>query len=673
MSPFKIDFRIDDYKDILPAFPSDDSLIMNVQYDDIDDQYWRRERFPDIITPEFIFQEAQRLKDGVWILIKGVPIWIPPNYYQFLRYGIAGGGDPQFRLKRLKNVYTKIKVRKNPRFIGTYNIKNRQDGDTTFAMSDCLWEIHAGELANGMIGMQSKTMDDAKNPCWFNLVTNWINYPQFFLNAFYPHFISGDNIAESLAFQKKPDPNNPNDRGSNSVIKYFPAVFNAMDGKGNVRKCIMDEINKWIECSFQKTFDNYKKFIMPGNQRRGLFDIFSSPADKNGVHNDEAYKFWQDSDPKDIQVATGSTKTRILRMYSNPLDGIEGFYDKFGDADPQEIYEHIMKERATKRPDQLMEEVRGYPLPKLGTNEPDEEEIFGATDTPSRWSNAKGIKARILELKKTKPPVVYGNLEWPYQTPDSGIPVFRAADLDRFDNTSARFCFANTELKRVPLADLRTPPDRSLIEGCIGSDPFNSVYHTKNKRTQSMGAAVDWRFRDLSGDGWAQTPTGIYLARPQHKGTYHEDMIKFCLFTRSLIQYENSDGGELHDHFLTRGYDRWMLDSRDKSLVETPKGIVPRKGDAPSGGGATAFLNEIIRLIDDVTNLPLTQEEKYLLAWVMFLELLEDVDVFNRDNTIFNHLTMAWGQSLLGRNKILFEKQRERDDVNDEILEALMS
>ena len=96
MSPFKVKFNLDDYLDILPPIPGDPGEIINAEIDDIHEQYWRVPDFPDIITYDFIFREVYRIKHGVWILIKGVLMWLPGNYYQFLTYGNANGDPPQF-------------------------------------------------------------------------------------------------------------------------------------------------------------------------------------------------------------------------------------------------------------------------------------------------------------------------------------------------------------------------------------------------------------------------------------------------------------------------------------------------------------------------------------------------------------------------------------------------
>lgn len=671
MNTFKVNFNLSDYKEILPTPPSDYSEILNSDKE-IKDQVWARQPHPLIITNDLILQEAKRIKQGVWILIKGVLLWIPGNYYQFLQYGLAGGEDPQFRLKRLKSVYFKIGIRKDPRFIGTYTIKNRQDGETTMCMSDALWEVISGDLDTGLVGIQSKSREDSVNPCWFTLCSHWNAYPHFFKEAFYSHFTSGTNIAEKLKFSQVADPNNPNDRGKNVEILYGPAKHNAFDGKNNMRRCILDEVNKWpSDCSFKKTLSNYKKFIMPGKVRKGLFDILSSPADTNGVHNDEAADIWNDSDMDDIQYETGSTKTRIGRYYSNPLDGIEGFYDEYGDCDPQEIYEHIMRERKNVKKEDLMAEVRGYPLPILNTNIPDPAELFGSTNDSHIWINIQGIKDRKIELAKVKATkVVYGNLEWPNNNPDSGEPEFRQADRMTFDENDARFCLANNTDPKIELIDLHTPP--KLIEECLGVDPFNLRYKTKSLITGSLGAGISWKFRDILQTGKINYPTLTYLSRPTHENVFFEDMIKAAIYRRAKVQYENSND-KMENYFEDRLFESWMIPSINAKPVEVNGEFKIRKGDAPSGKGATAFMNEGIGLINGVLNKPIKPDEQYLLELFNFEEVLDDIISFNKTNTQQNHFTMALIQALLGANKLMFQKRRTKDSVNNNVIEYVFS
>jgi hypothetical protein len=384
-------------------------------------------------SEEFRKRERNRvLYTGAWIRIKEDLIWLPPMYYDFLQYGMAGSGDPEFRLKRLKQLLFKLEARNNPGCIGTMTVKNRQDGDTTVSMSNILWECKDGVTeGQAQMGIQSKTRADAINPCWLTAQSLWQSYPKWYRDEFYSDFASGDNIAQSLRWMRGADELN-GIKARNIVMQYYPAVYNAMDGRNDMKICYLDEYLKWVECNFGDSLTNYSKFIMPGFQRRGMFDMTSSPADKDCQSYREGYELWKKSDPEKIDPATGTTESRIHRWYSNPLDGILGAYDMYGDADPDRIYDHIMRERKRVSKDKLLAEIRGFPL--------SEEEMWGSVEEGGCWSNTAGIKDRKIYLlgrrfkdERTKEPtVIYGNLERIDGYIDGDVE-FRPTDLKRFE------------------------------------------------------------------------------------------------------------------------------------------------------------------------------------------------------------------------------------------------
>ena len=659
---FKVKFNILDYVDILPLPPERREDIINWDKPEQECK-WVKQEIPFIKSKDFLEQEMDRvLRSGVWIYIRKQLVWLPPNYYFFLQYGTAGGEAPKFRLKRLKHVYFKIRVRKNARAIGTYTIKNRQDGETTMAIHDALWECMVGNMTVGQIGIQSKTNDDAKNPCWLTMKTLWQTLDEWFRDLFFPDFASKGAMEEKMVFESvKTD----DKEARNIMVKYYPSVHNAMDGKNNMRKCILDEVNKWVVCSFYDTYINYKKFIAVGSSRRGLFDIFSSPSDTNGKHNDEALMFWKGSDPDDLVKETGSTATRVFRYYSNPLEGIEGFYDDYGDADADEIYAHIIQERKALPPDKVMAEIRAFPL--------NEQEMFGSFDGKNLWANTDGMKERLVFLigKRFKdeisqePRKIYGNLERVDGYMDGDV-VFRPSGKETFDIKDGRFCFSY-------LPDERTkdklkynhdgkpiPPE--YIENCTGLDPFNHE-HTKKGRKPSNAAMVNRKFRDVYETGIKNVPTAIYCCRPQHINTVWEDCLKLAIFTRGLIQCE-SKSDKFAVYAEERGYSDWVLNRRDSS---DPK----LKGDAPGSGGA--FLDEGIGLIDANTNVPLNPEDPYWLEQHWFEELITDYLEFDPADTHKYDLTMADIQSLIGCVKISHKKVKRKSHVNNMVLDFLLN
>lgn len=673
---FKTGFDISDYRDILPKiddFELKDEIINIKEYykGNIDNCVWKKHipSAEEINSPHFREREARRmLKTGAWICISEEMIWLPPSYYFALQYGTVGESDLEFRLKRLKHVYFTIKARNNPQCKGTLTIKNRADGETTISLTNGLWECADGNMNVGQIGIQSKTRNDAVNPCWSTVQILWQSMPKWVKEILFPDMASGDNIAEKMLFMRDADEKN-GIKARNIRMQYYPCVFNAMDGKHNMKKCILDEICKWVEAEFADTYTNYCKFIMPGFERRGLFDMFSSPADVPTKSNEQVYDLWKMSNPDELNEV-GITTSGIYRHYSNPLDGIQGAYDKFGDADPQRIYDWIMRTRKSVTKDKLMGEIRGFPL--------NEEEMFGAFDGSSLWDNSKGIEARKIYLigtrfkdEKTKEPVkVFGNLEWDGGVQDTDVS-FRQADKSEFDVDVARFAisyfpqnkeqlkYRNQVVRGVSVGDRPVPP--AIIENCLGIDPFAKRYPGK---TASNGAMVNHKFLDLYGTGIVKCPTMIYCNRPSHQEIFFEDAIKAAVFQRAMVQPE-SINDKIIDWFEDRGYFDWMLSKRGQ-----PKDSM-QKGDAPNN--KNALLDEIILLLNAITNLPLPPEDKYLLESNWFYELLDDVSKFNRADTHKNDLSEAWGHSLLGSVKMLYKKVRRPSALTNGVLNYMFS
>ncbi len=676
---FKCGFDIMDYQDILPSvhqYTENDYILNMDEYTkgNVENCIWKKEvaTIAEINSPSYRQREATRiLKTGVWACISEQIVWIPPNAYWALKYCPAGSSDLQFRLKRLMHVYFKIRARNNPGCKGTLTIKNRGDGETTMAIADAFWECLEGNTEIGQMGIQSKTRGDAINPCWSYVKTLWQSLAKWIKDDLCSDFASGNNIEEKMVWLRAADESTG--RRARNVLMTYYASGTPMDGKHDMKKCILDEICKWEECSFYDVFTNYSKFIMPGFERRGMFDMFSSPADKNCKSNLEVYDLWKDSDTNEIDAATGTTKSRVHRHYSNPLHGIHGAYDKFGDADPELIYAHIMRERAKQPKDKLLAEVRGFPL--------NEEEMWGSADGGDFWDNHKGINQRKIYLmgtrfkdEKTKDPkVIYGNLDWPDGVQDLTEPVFRPADVDKFDLDVARFCisympqetkeplrYADVLVRGINIGLRPRPP--VWIENCLGIDSVDKRYPGKGYSNFGM---VNQKFRDLLQTGIVKCPTLIYCNRPAPIDVAYEDAIKAALFNRSMVQVESLNSG-IVNYFEDRGYIDWML-----SKIGQPKNSL-MKGDAP--GGKTALIDEIIGLLNAITNIPIQGSgDQYLLELNWFYELLDDVSKFNKADTHKNDLSMAWGQALLGAAKMLFKKIREKSQMNDGVLSYLLS
>lgn len=652
-STFHTGFDIHNYKDILPSVHKyrETDVIINEKKGDINDCVWKVQE-PKEWTPDMKRIELKRCMDtGAWIYIKDMPIWIPPNYYQFLRMFKTGGARPEFRINRLMDIYEKIRTRKNEKMIGDFTIKSRQIGETTIEMSNLLWEVP--KLDYGLLGMQSKSRTVVQNSCWRTLIMGWNGLEKWVKDELYAEFISGHNVAESMKFVKQADDNDP---GKNVMITYAAGSHGAFDSINNMRKVVLDEWLKWEEASPYATFLNYEKFIANGTTRKGLFSIISSPSDIETRYAAECYDFWKGSDPSKLNE-NGTTDTRIARHFTSPLTGIEGFFDKWGDAEPQPIHDWIMQKRKSVPKEYRMAEVRAYPL--------NEEEIFGSFDSGNMWSNAKGIADRKIYLlgsrfksEKTKEPiVVYGNLDWEDGVKDNK-PIFRMADKTDFDVYDARFCFSYLPDEQEPLINIYKPPN--YIENCIGIDSVDKRYAGKRASNFAM---VNYKFLDAKGTGIVKCPTMIYCNRPLPIEISYEDAIKACIFLRARANVEALNS-KIVDYFEDRGYIDWLI-----SKIGMPKNSLI-KGDAPSG--KSAFMDEIVAMIDAAMNVPVNPGDPYLMDRHWFYPLLDDISKFNIKDTHERDLSMAFGQSLLAAAKILFKKIRKPSEVNHGVLDYLL-
>lgn len=662
---FKCGFDILDYQDILPSVHEYRKYDEVLNFDEqnkgnIDNCFWKK-HIPtpaEISSPTWREQEATRiLKTGVWAAINEEVLWIPPPLYYFLNYSKVNGVDPEFRLKRLMNTYFRIRAVNNPHCKGTMIIKNRQDGETSYCMGESFWQTF--EMEDGQITINSKTRSDAINPCWKTVQSLYMGMPRWLFEMFFGDCdTNGKNIAETIKFLRFAD----EVRGvpaKNVLMAYYPAVYNALDGKNSVRKAVGDEFLKWVECNFGDWFNNASKFIMPGFQRSGMFDLFSSPPEKDSQSYRDGYELWLKSDPAN-RDNTGTTESRIERLHSNPLHGIQGSYDKFGDADPERIYDWIMSERKRQPKSKLLEEVRGFPL--------NEEEIWGSMEGGHFWDNTEGLKQRQIYLlgtrykkEETKEPLfVMGNLEWKDGIIDNPAGVqLRQADKVEFDVNEARFKLAALPTNLPPLKNIFHPPD--YPEVVVGADPFGKRFAGKNP---SNGALTIYQFRDVLGTGRSKMPLGLYLNRPFHEDIYFEDCLKACIYYQAPLQFE-SNHDRLGGYMSDRGYKAWVLPA-----IGERRGS-DRLGDHVSSRGK--FMDEMIGLMNAHINLPVDPNDKCLLENHFLIELIDDLLKFNLKDTHENDASMSFGQALIAAAKLTFRKQRIPSALNRSVMDYLLN
>lgn len=652
------------YDIVIPNEPQFESEILFAG-NKIEDQFWVAPGVPKSFSSvaaanKFWESEFERCYiTGAWCAIKGKLQWIPPNYWFFLNHWQIKRELPEFRLKKLKHTQFKWHIRNDKRYAGTFTVKNRRDGETTEEMADVTREALVAEDA--WFGIQSRNEKLVKDVCWRALMSGFKRLnPRFLMGSDGKPIYEGKTDATRLVFRqpKKSIGHNTNlferqqTDDQDTIVSYASSGTDSFDGF-ELRRISLDEWLKWVDTDPLQALSTYIECVMPSDYKVGQLSIFSSPVEKKSKYTDDLYQFWKDCDPANPDPDTGICKTKIARWFSNPLEGIFKKYDKYGEANADEIHSLLMKTRASKPKSKRPAEVRKYPL--------NEQEAFGTYENIVQWGNQEGIEKRLHFLNTTaykdeagvEPKYIYGSLRWENAVPDTKVVFVPAYDLDDFDKNN-RFAFAFMPPEMTSLYNTKRPP--RLIDSMLGVDPFD--YRALGKKP-SNGAAIQYRFLDTWGVGRIKTIDSMYLGRPKPE-IFYEDMIMYCVFTQSLCQVEDKNR-KIIDYFEDRGYDNWML---PKDMWGDPT----KKGNSPNG--QSGFMDGIFALTDDYLSEPMSEDEQYNLDTIWIEHILKDVLIFNREDTHENDISMALGQALFGAQKWL-ARHRKRRPQSSEFADSL--
>jgi hypothetical protein len=150
----------------LPKVPEDQTKILFSEFPK-EEQYWRRQEQPKGITPDsveafdaYIVEEYRRIREGIWFMNNGVPVYLTGNMYFALQYCemIDNGDFMNFRIAQLEMFYHLEACIVDKRCLGQIFLKSRRTGFTYIILAILL--KLAITTKNGKFGMTSKSGDD---------------------------------------------------------------------------------------------------------------------------------------------------------------------------------------------------------------------------------------------------------------------------------------------------------------------------------------------------------------------------------------------------------------------------------------------------------------------------------------------------------------------------------
>ena len=275
---------------------------------------------------EFIDEEFRRRYEGLWVFIKGYPVYMTGTYYYGMQWYREEVDPPKFRVIQNELMIFWEACKADERSYGMQYVKNRRMGATLLAIIELL---EAGTISEDkLLGIISKVGKDSSKifrrlvkgfkrlPCFFRPPWDGTNTPKKELVLDMPtkRLKKGETIDES--------------DGLGTTIGWHNTELNAMDGDA-IYRSLLDESGKYPpDVPFSEYWYIVKTSHTKGIRITGKSMVVSTVnAMKKG--GSQYKKIWDDSDI-DNRDDNGETKSGLYRIFIPAKYCLEGRFDQYG-------------------------------------------------------------------------------------------------------------------------------------------------------------------------------------------------------------------------------------------------------------------------------------------------------------------------------------------------------
>jgi hypothetical protein len=529
-------------------FTNEDELveIANAPYDERKGKYNK-------IQLEWVEREEKRMTygEGVYAMINGVLTYIPASYWGYINHWILEHGDkPEYReADRIFFLFMEY-ICFETDVMGITRGKGRRQGATSLGFYWMWWICgRLPEKKGGSISFNDTAADK--------------NFQQMFMRGFkgmLPCFVRDfDSSAEKFVRFVKPIEKAKKGviqkrAGLNSYCDYLSNSINAYDS-GRLSFGLFDESGKYEKMNINTYWSKVFPTLRWGRKKVGFAYMPTTVnPQKKGGENFE--KFWKDANQNAINPNTGepfglNTPHKVIRYFVPATEGYAGCIDKFGASvvdDPKEpilgndglwITEGartvILKERALKTGDQLLEHRRDFPL--------DEWDMF-AFSTGNCEFDEENFKNQIKFLEEN-PDVAFwrqGRLYEEYDTEQKKI-IVKWADDPKGE------CFIKEFPEQENLYANRggTLEPMNEIMYSIGADTYKNIFADGG----SDGAiSVVKKSCIIDGKETGLMPVFFFVGRPKLIKQFNRQMLLVCLFFGGKVNVERDAGTWFYEDFL---------------------------------------------------------------------------------------------------------------------------
>ena len=599
----------------------------------------------------YIAQEYERRRSGVWFYNNGVPTYITGNHYFFLQWSKIDIGYPDY-LEFQRELYIHLEACSvDPRCLGQIYVKCRRSGYTNMSASILVNE--GTQVKEKLLGLMSKTGADAQENIFMKKVVPIYKSLPFF---FKPIQDGTTNPRMELAFREpskritKKNKTSKSGEAMNTVINWKSTTNNAYDGE-KLHILYLDESGKWEKpTDIRESWRIHRTCLLVGRKIVGKALVGSTvnPLDKGGKQFRDLY---DSSNPLE-RNENGRTKSGLYSIFIPSYDALEGFFDIYGipvSEDPPKptasndgelitigARTFLKNERKALVGDsyELNEVIRQFPFTVA--------EAFRDSAKASLF-NVQKIYEQVQHNQEMFPsPIVVGNFVWQDGVLDTQV-IFKPDPNGRW------------RIAWLPPDELRnkTKPENDWL-GCGGVDSYD-IDATVDGRG-SKGACHLYNKFNMA------HPSNMFVAeyasRPPLAKIFYEDVLMASKYYGYPILIENNKYG-IARHFETRGYSDWLMDR--PTHIGSGFGTKTKTKGIPSN--SQDIIQSHAQAIESyVHNYVGLNEESLEFGTMYFERTLEDWVNFKVDDRTKFDLSISSGLALLASQSTT--KQKPKSDMN---------
>lgn len=270
---------------------------------------------------EYITEEIRRRKDGVFIYIKGEPVYLSGLSYYLYQWCKLDEGYPNFRVVQNELMLFWEACKADSRSYGVCYVKNRRFGWSTICDAELVYS--GTQYKNKKIGIVSKTSGDAKE--MFDIAFDiFKRLPPFFQ----PNW---DKQVSSRIVMKKSGKASDSEmaEGIDTYIRHYSTALNSMDGGKKVFRSAVDECGKFPK---DVPFNKYWKIIKTSHRQgsrivgKSMVGSTVNSKKKGGAEFEDIYKQSEQLE----RNANNQTASGLYKLFIPAYLGFEGKYDVYG-------------------------------------------------------------------------------------------------------------------------------------------------------------------------------------------------------------------------------------------------------------------------------------------------------------------------------------------------------